>query len=276
MNKGAIQEHLKTFFNEDIGRGDLSTGSLFNHKKLAVGTLVAKTDGVIAGIDVFLEGLKWKNDHARFYLHADDGDKVKQGDVIMQVESPVTLLLERERVLLNLIQRMSGIATATKRATEALKSSQTRICDTRKTAPGLRMFDKWAVRCGGGFNHRYGLYDGVMLKDNHIKQAGSIRKAVETVRRNIGHMTKIEVETERCEQVLEAVEAGADVIMFDNRSPEEIESFVKLVPKHIMTEASGGISEQALSQYAKTGVDVISLGYLTHSVKALDISFNLL
>jgi nicotinate-nucleotide pyrophosphorylase (carboxylating) len=204
-----------------------------------------------------------------------DSDPIRKGQALFYVRGPVIELLSRERVLLNLIQRMSGISTLTRQAVKLLNSEHTKICDTRKTVPGLRMLDKYAVTCGGGSNHRFGLYDGVMIKDNHIEHMGSITAAVHKARKALGHMVKIEVETETKAQVLEAVSAGADVIMFDNRSPEEIKKFVNLVPEHIKTEASGGITLKTLPFYSDTGVDYISLGAITHSVQALDISFNL-
>jgi nicotinate-nucleotide pyrophosphorylase (carboxylating) len=181
-------------------------------------------------------------------------------------------LLKGERVVLNLVQRMSAIATQANKAAQILAGTKTKPCDTRKTTPGLRMLEKYAVRSGGAFNHRFGLYDAVMIKDNHISFAGSITKAVETVKGKLGHTVKIEVETESREQVLEAVQAGADIIMFDNRTPDEIKQLVKLVPSHIITEASGGINLTNLETYRECGVDFISLGSLTHSVRALDIS----
>lgn len=188
------------------------------------------------------------------------------------VSGSVSALLQGERVVLNLVQRMSGIASLTRTAVETLNSSFTRICDTRKTTPGLRMLEKYAVRCGGGYNHRFGLYDAVLIKDNHIAFAGSIRRAVQLVREKVGHMVKIEVETETKEQVMEAVEAGADVIMFDNRNPLEIKEMISLIPEHIITEASGGITLDNLAAYRDSGVHYISLGFLTHSFKSLDIS----
>ncbi|MBO1910976.1 carboxylating nicotinate-nucleotide diphosphorylase, partial [Microvirga sp. 3-52] len=194
------------------------------------------------------------------------------GDKIAAVTGPIAHLLTGERVILNLMQRMSGIATVTNKCVEMLNDPAIQICDTRKTIPGLRMFDKYAVVCGGGKNHRQGLYDGVMIKDNHIAFAGSITKAVQRVREKIGHMVKIEVETETRQEVLEAVEAGADVIMFDNRTPKEVKAFGHDVPESIVTEASGGITLENLATYHGTGVNYISLGFLTHSVKALDIS----
>src|SRR5699024_10764403 len=197
---------------------------------------------------------------------------IEPSEKIAMVSGPIRAILMGERVVLNLLQRMSGIATTTKQAVINLKSHQTKLCDTRKTTPGLRVFEKYAVTCGGGFNHRHGLYDGVMIKDNHIAFAGSISKAVQTIKAKLGQMIKVEVETETEEQVIEAIHAGADIIMFDNRSPEEIIELNKLVPKHITTEVSGGITLDSLPLYKNTGVDYISLGFLTHSVQALDIS----
>jgi nicotinate-nucleotide pyrophosphorylase (carboxylating) len=205
-----------------------------------------------------------------------DGQVIKYGDQLARVSGKIADLLKGERVILNLVQRMSGIATLTHKTVNTLDSGHTKVCDTRKTTPGLRMLEKYAVRCGGGFNHRFGLYDGVMIKDNHISFAGSISKAVEAIRKNAGHMVKIEVETETEEQVIEAVNAGADVIMFDNRTPDEIKELIKLVPSNIITEASGGIQLANIADYRETGVDYISLGYLTHSYKALDISVKVL
>jgi len=188
----------------------------------------------------------------------------------------VRSILTGERVILNLLQRMSGIATITHKAVALLGSSHTRICDTRKTTPGMRMLEKYAVRAGGGYNHRFGLYDGVMLKDNHIAHAGSILDAVVKVREQVGHMVKVEVEIENKSQLLEAIEAGADVIMFDNCSPEVIKGWIPLVPAHIVTEASGGITLGTLHSFRDSGVDYISLGALTHSAGSIDISLDLL
>ena len=205
-------------------------------------------------------------------MKVNDGDPFQKGDRLAVVRGNVADLLKGERVVLNLVQRMSGIATTTRRAVELLGDVKTRIADTRKTTPGLRMLEKYAVRTGGGFNHRFGLYDGVMIKDNHISFAGSIINAVQRVREKLGHMVKIEVEIETKDQLLEAIEAGVDVIMFDNRSPQEIKEWISLVPDGIVTEASGGITLENLADYKDTGVDVISLGFLTHTVKSLDIS----
>ncbi|WP_458412368.1 carboxylating nicotinate-nucleotide diphosphorylase [Schinkia sp. CFF1] len=275
MNKIKLRKQLQEFYIEDLGGVDLTSEYIFPLDEVAKGNFLVKKDGVLAGVDIIKEAYALFDPSIEVTLYKQDGDLVQKGDIIASVNGPVAYLLSAERVILNLIQRMSGIATLTREAVVALNSDHTRICDTRKTMPGLRMFDKYAVRCGGGYNHRFGLYDGVMLKDNHITFAGSIKEAVAKVRSKTGHMVKIEVETESKEQVLEAVEAGADVIMFDNRSPEEVADYVKLVPEGIVTEISGGLTLGTLSAYRDTKVDYISLGMLTHSVTALDISFNL-
>ncbi|MGG2064248.1 MULTISPECIES: carboxylating nicotinate-nucleotide diphosphorylase [unclassified Bacillus (in: firmicutes)] len=275
MNTLKVKEALKQFFLEDIGERDVTSQLIFPNDLQARGTFLVKDTGVFAGVDVIKEGFTLLDNRIEVTLHAKDGDMVKNGDILATVQGPIASLLTAERVVLNVIQRMSGVATMTRKAVTALGSDHTRICDTRKTMPGLRMFDKHAVVCGGGYNHRFGLYDGVMIKDNHIAFAGSITKAVTTVKEQLGHMVKVEVETETKEQVLEAVAAGADIIMFDNRTPEEVSEYCKLVPGAIVTEASGGITIENLAEYGQTGVDYISLGLLTHSVKALDISFNI-
>lgn len=272
MNKLKLRLQLEQFFLEDIGDRDVSSDLIFGKAGTGEIVFIAKASGVFCGEEVIRTGFHLLDPNAVVEMMTADGEPVEVGQKLAIVKGNISDLLKGERVVLNLVQRMSGIATKTKEAVEALASSHTRICDTRKTTPGLRMFEKYAVRCGGGFNHRYGLYDAVMIKDNHISFAGGITNAVNEVRRQIGHMVKIEVETETKEQVLEAVEAKVDCIMFDNRSPEEIKEFRKLVPSGIATEASGGISLETLPSYRDTGVDYISLGFLTHTVKALDIS----
>ncbi|PEY34208.1 nicotinate-nucleotide diphosphorylase (carboxylating) [Bacillus cereus] len=275
MNVLKVRKALESFFLEDIGERDVTSQLVFPDNLQAKGTFLVKDTGVFAGTDVIEQGFRLIDDRIQISFYKKDGDFVEKGDTLATVQGPIASLLTAERVILNVIQRMSGIATMTQRAVRALASDHTRICDTRKTIPGLRMFDKYAVVCGGGFNHRFGLYDGVMIKDNHIAFAGSITNAVTTVKEKIGHMVKVEVETETEEQVREAVAAGADIIMFDNRTPEEVREFSKIVPSAIVTEASGGITIENLSDYGKTGVDYISLGLLTHSAGALDISFNI-
>ncbi|MEI4800133.1 carboxylating nicotinate-nucleotide diphosphorylase [Bacillus sp. NPDC077411] len=275
MNALKVKEALKQFFLEDIGERDVTSQLIFPNDQQAKGTLLVKDTGVFAGADVIKEGFALLDNRIEVILHKKDGDMVTNGDILATIQGPIASLLTAERVVLNVIQRMSGVATMTRKAVTAIGSDHTRICDTRKTMPGLRMFDKYAVVCGGGYNHRFGLYDGVMIKDNHIVFAGSITKAVTVVKEQLGHMVKVEVETETEEQVLEAISAGADIIMFDNRTPEEVREYCKLVPSAIVTEASGGITMENIAKYGQTGVDYISLGLVTHSVKALDISFNI-
>lgn len=272
MNELFMKKKLEEFFLEDIGDKDLSSASLFPPHQLGKASFIAKDEGVIAGLPIIKEGYQMLSQTIDVEWFIKEGDYVTKGDKIAEVNGPVMKLLSGERVILNLLQRMSGIATLTKKAIDTLNDPSIHICDTRKTTPGLRMFEKYAVTVGGGKNHRKGLYDGVMIKDNHISFSGSIKKAVSKVRKKLGPMVKIEVETETKEQVQEAVEAGADIIMFDNRSPEEIRQFINYVPDSMITEASGGITLDTLAEYANTGVDYISLGFLTHSVKALDIS----
>jgi nicotinate-nucleotide pyrophosphorylase (carboxylating) len=273
MNIIKLREELKRFLIEDIGEHDVTSSAIFPASQIGEGKIIAKATGILAGVDVIKECLHLFDPSISIMLNKNDGDELVPGDEIATVKGPIVHLLTGERIILNLLQRMSGIATLTATAVKTLNSGHTKICDTRKTTPGLRMFEKYAVTCGGGSNHRFGLYDGVMIKDNHISFSGSIKSAVKSIRAQIGHMVKIEVETESREAVVEAVEAGADVIMFDNREPWEVAEFIKLVPAHIVTEASGGITLDCLRDYGHTGVDYISLGMLTHSYKALDISF---
>lgn len=272
MNTLKLRSLIEHFFIEDIGEQDITTDLIFSDHTKGEIVFLAKEDGIFCGGEIVKTGFPLLNPQIEIQLFVKDGDLIETGQLLAVVSGEISALLKGERVVLNLVQRMSGIATLTRKAVETLNSSYTRICDTRKTTPGLRMLEKYAVRCGGGYNHRYGLYDGVMIKDNHIAFAGSIKRAVELVREKLGHMVKIEVETESNEQVIKAVEAGADVIMFDNRTPDEIKEFIKLVPAHIMTEASGGINLNNLADYRDCGVHYISLGFLTHSYKALDIS----
>ncbi|KLT16857.1 carboxylating nicotinate-nucleotide diphosphorylase [Neobacillus vireti] len=276
MNTLKLRSLLEKFFIEDIGEQDMTTDLIFTGNTNGEIVFLAKEAGVFCGEAVIKTGFQLLNNEIMTQVFVKDGERINIGQQLALISGNIADLLKGERVILNLVQRMSGIATLTQTAVNTLNSNHTRICDTRKTTPGLRMIEKYAVRCGGGFNHRFGLYDGVMIKDNHISFAGSIWKAVESVRKNAGHMVKIEVEVETEEQVIEAVNVGADVIMFDNRTPEEIKEFIKLVPPGIITEASGGIQLSNLAAYGKSGVDYISLGFITHSAKALDISVKVL
>ncbi|EOG9394747.1 carboxylating nicotinate-nucleotide diphosphorylase [Listeria monocytogenes] len=274
MNSILMNQAIQAFLLEDIGQHDLSAETVFLRDTMGEGVFLAKETGILCGISIPPKVYELLGGNIQFEAYKKDGDWIQKGDIIAAVTAPVRTLLSGERVILNLMQRMSGIASQTNFAVKQLDDSAIRICDTRKTAPGLRAFDKYAVQTGGGFNHRNGLYDGVMLKDNHIAFSGGITSAVSTVREKLGHMVKIEVETETAEQVKEAVQAGADIIMFDNRTPEEIKQLVKLVPPHITTEISGNVTLENIHRYKGSGANYLSLGSLTHSVRAFDISFN--
>lgn len=261
---------------EDIGMGDITTQSVFSETETSTGTYTCKAElGVIAGLEALSLTYELLGGNVNIDLHKKDGDLLTKGDVVATVTGPVRTLLTGERVILNLVQHMSGIASSTRELVDLLDDDSIAVVDTRKTLPGLRSLQKFAVTCGGGKNHRFRLDDGAMVKDNHIKAAGSISKAVKMIREKAGHMVRIEVETESEAQVLEAVAANADVIMLDNRSPEEVKELVSLIPNHIISEVSGGITPANIATYRGCGANIISVGWITHSVKALDISFNL-
>lgn len=272
MNTFLLKREIEHFLHEDLQFGDLSADTIFPEDVTRTGIIIAKADGIFAGEAVIHTTFQLLSQQANIIVHKKDGEAIQVGDLIATITAPIRTLLTAERTALNIIQRMSGIATITNEAVNALNSEKTRICDTRKTTPGLRLFEKYAVNCGGGFNHRQSVNDGVMIKDNHITYCGSITEAVQQAKSKIGPMVKIEVETETLEQVKEAVAAKADIIMFDNRTPEEIGEFLQHVPATIMTEASGGITLDTIHQYKDTGVDYISLGFLTYGYHALDMS----
>ncbi|WP_339061303.1 carboxylating nicotinate-nucleotide diphosphorylase [Tepidibacillus marianensis] len=276
MNTIKLKMLLQQLFIEDIGERDITSETIFSTDGTSCGHFLVKEDGVISGLPIIKEAYHLFDPSIKVTFYKKDGDIVKSGEVIAKACGSISHLLSGERVILNLLQRMSGIATMTHRTEKVLNSSHTRICDTRKTTPGLRMLEKYAVRCGGGFNHRLGLYDGVMIKDNHIAYAGNITKAVQKVREQLGHMVKVEVEIETKEELLEAIEANVDVILLDNCTASQIKELISYVPKSIVTEASGGITLENIADYRDTGVDYISLGMLTHSIHALDISFNII
>ncbi|MEK5037993.1 carboxylating nicotinate-nucleotide diphosphorylase [Sporosarcina sp. FSL K6-3457] len=272
MNTIKLRSMLEQFYLEDIGDGDLSSELLFPETVVGELTILAKKSGIFCGKKVIEEGMLIVDRQTIVNCFVEDGSPVEKGSVIATAKGSVQSLLKGERVILNLIQRMSAIATETRRVVDIIEGTGTKICDTRKTMPGLRMLDKYGVRMGGGFNHRNGLFDAVMLKDNHLAFAGSLTKAVETVKEALGHTVKIEVEIESFQQLQEAIAAKVDIIMFDNCTPDIIVEWKKIVPDTIITEASGMITQDTIRAYAESGVDYISLGYLTHSVKALDIS----
>ncbi|MDN4070678.1 carboxylating nicotinate-nucleotide diphosphorylase [Paenibacillus vini] len=276
-NEGLV-ESIRYWLKEDVGSGDVSTGVTIPAGHESKGIIHAKDSGVIAGIPVAQLVFEVVDPMLTFTPLVKDGDTVTKGTVLAEVEGSTHSILTGERLALNLLQRLSGIATRTRSFVEVLEGLPTRLVDTRKTTPGHRMLEKYAVRTGGGANHRFGLYDAVMIKDNHIKGAGGIAQAVGRARANIPHTMTIEVETESLEQVEEALAAGADIIMLDNMSPELMKEAVRRIKAkapHVKTEASGNVSLQTVRGIAESGVDVISVGRLTYSFESLDISLDL-
>lgn len=271
-----VDEIILRALKEDMPMGDITTDSTISEDSVSKARLIAKENGVLSGITVAIRVFKLMDSNIVYNTTFKDGDKIKKGDILLELEGNTRALLKAERTALNLLQRMSGIATRTNGMCELIKDYPAKIVDTRKTAPGLRYLDKYAVRSGGGQNHRYCLSDGVLIKDNHIKAAGSITNAIRICRAQIPHTVKIEVETENMDMVKEALEAGADIIMLDNMSCDEMKKAVDYVAGRALIEASGDISENSVTEVAKTGVDLISAGNLTHSVKALDISMKFL
>ena len=273
-----INKLLDLGIEEDINTGDITTESIIPESMNATATMTAKQDGVISGLEIVKMVYDRFQDDVVFTPYFKDGDSVKKGDVILKVEATYPTLLRGERLSLNIFQRMCGIATETAKYVKELAATQTQLLDTRKTAPGLRVLDKLAVKHGGGTNHRMGLYDMAMIKDNHIKMAGGIAKAVEQVRSRIPADIKIEVETTNLDEVKQAIDAGADIIMLDNMGNEQMTeavAIIKAADKGIKTEASGNMSIPRLLEVAATGVDFISVGALTHTVKGMDISMNI-
>lgn len=269
-----VRPYIEHALREDIGTGDVTTEAILPAGTPLVARLMAKQAGRIAGLPVAEEAFRLLDPAVRIERHVDEGSDVTAGTVLATVRGEGRAILSAERVALNLLQRLSGIATATRDVCRAVSGFPVRIADTRKTLPGLRVLDKYAVRVGGGVNHRFGLYDCVLIKDNHIAAAGSLASAVEAVRRRVGHWVKIEVEADTLEQVDEAVRLGVDIVLLDNMTPDEVAEAVCRVGGRAITEASGGITPENVRAYAATGVDVISLGWLTHSVRALDISLD--
>ena len=273
-----IEKLIDLGLEEDINTGDVTTDSIIPESLNAVATMTAKQDGVISGIEVIKKVYERFQKDIVYTPYFKNGDHVKKGDVLLKIEASYPTLLKGERLSLNIFQRMCGIATETAKYVKELEGTSTELLDTRKTAPGLRVLDKMAVKDGGGTNHRMGLYDMAMIKDNHIKMAGGITKAVEQVRGNIPATIKIEVETTNLAEVDEAIAAGADIIMLDNMdnaTMTQAVATIKASGKAIKTEASGNMSIPRLVEVAATGVDYISVGALTHTVKGMDISMNI-
>lgn len=268
-----LRDILKQFLLEDLGSGDI-TANCFASSGERTGWLVARQGCVVAGLPfarqifALVDDIVWEQE-------VDDGDLIEAGQVLASVRGKGHSLLQGERVALNILQRLSGIASQTRRLVDLVRQYDVRLTDTRKTTPGLRWFEKYAIRKGGGFNHRWGLYDAVMIKDNHIKLAGSIAAAIAAVKKNVGHAVKIEVEVESLSQVDAALAAGADIIMLDNMTASSVACAVELIDGRAVTEASGDVGPANIEHYAATGVDYISIGRLTHTVKAMNIGFDL-
>jgi len=267
-----LDELLLAALREDVGTGDITTMSCIPAENRAEGRYLVKEDGVLCGLSVAERVFALIDPAITLTPKAQDGDHVKKGDVIATVSGPARGILTGERVGLNLMQRMSGVATMTAKAVSEVAGTKATIVDTRKSTPGLRVLEKYAVRVGGGKNHRFNLADGVLIKDNHIAAAGGIRQALEAARRTAPHVMKLEVEVEDLAGVREALDAGADVIMLDNMSPAAMTEAVALIGGRALTEASGNMGDRDIKEVARCGVDLISIGALTHSVRSLDIS----
>ena len=270
-----IENIIKLALFEDSGLGDLTTESILSESFTGKGIIVAKEPFVLAGIAVVKRVFKLLDPECECYSLFSDGDKIKNGEIFFKVEGDLLAMLKGERVALNFLQRLSGIATLTRAYVDELDSDKVRLCDTRKTTPGLRSLEKEAVRAGGAKNHRMSLYDGILIKDNHIAVAGSIKNAVKAVRERTSHLMKIEVEVTCMDEVKEAVEANAEVIMLDNMDYEQMALAVQYIKGRAVVEASGNVSLKTLNKIAATGVDVISCGALTHQARAVDISMRI-
>ncbi|MDD7557284.1 MAG: carboxylating nicotinate-nucleotide diphosphorylase [Porphyromonas somerae] len=276
MNREYLLDQLIDIaIEEDISTGDLATNALIGRGERATALITAKADGVISGLAVAERVLETiSTEEYLFEPYLQDGDRVAKGDKILKIEGTYRDLLTSERLMLNFLQRMSGIATATRQMVDLIAGTKAQLLDTRKTVPGHRLTDKLAVKHGGGTNHRMGLYDMAMIKDNHIKAAGGISKAIKQVKATLPISVKVEVETTNLDEVKEALQGGADIIMLDNMSSEIMKEAVALIGNKAATEASGNITHERIREVAETGVDFISVGALTHSVRALDMSMN--
>ena len=257
---------------EDISSEDVTTNSVMREYQKGTAQLICKQDGIVAGMDVFKRVFELLDEDTEVSVYVKDGQEVKNGQIMADVTGDIRVLLSGERTALNYLQRMSGIATYTNRVAKLLEGSKTKLLDTRKTTPNMRIFEKYAVRAGGGYNHRYNLSDGVLIKDNHIGAAGSVKKAIEMAKEYAPFVRKIEVEVENLDMVREAVEAGADIIMLDNMSPETMKKAIEIIDGRAETECSGNVTKENIQNILDVGVDYLSSGALTHSAPILDIS----
>ncbi|MFA6842313.1 MAG: carboxylating nicotinate-nucleotide diphosphorylase [Defluviitoga tunisiensis] len=272
VDKFVIKKYIESYLEEDIGWSDITTDLLIDYEVKSTSYIKAKEEGIIAGLDVVEMIFQLLDSSITFSKKNKDGGEVIPGDIIAEVKGPINPILKGERLCLNLLQRMSGIATYTRHLCNLIKPYNAKVTDTRKTVPGLRYFDRYAVAIGGGVNHRYNLSDAILIKDNHIKLVGGIKEALTRVKAKASHTQKIEIEVQNLNQFQEALKYGADIILLDNMTIDSIQKAVKIAQGNVILEASGNIDESNIVSFAKTGVDVISCGSLTHSVKALDIS----
>ena len=278
LDEGALFAQIGAFLSEDIGRGDITTQSTVMRSQSAKGRFIAKEAMVVCGLEAAEAVFSTLDSQQQIEAFVADGDEVEAGKVIARTTGFADVLLAGERLALNLMQRLSGIATLTRRYVQAVEGTQAQIVDTRKTTPGLRMLEKYAVQTGGGRNHRFGLDDGVLIKDNHVALAGGVATAVGRARKAVGHLHKVEVEVSRERDLRDAVEAGADILLLDNQTPEETHRLVEVargLKPDVLLESSGGITLENVRAYAEAGVDLISIGALTHSARAVDISFKI-
>lgn len=267
-----VDDYIINTLKEDITSEDVSTNAVMPENKQGKADLICKQDGIVCGLDVFERTFKILDDTSRFEANFKDGDFVKKGDLIGVIYGDVKAILSGERTALNYLQRMSGIATMTREYVNELKGYKTVLLDTRKTTPNMRPFEKHAVKVGGATNHRYNLSDGVLLKDNHIGAAGSVTKAIEMAKAYAPFVRKIEIETETLEQVKEALDAGADIIMLDNMDNDTMRKAVEMIGDKVQTECSGNVTKERLKEIAEIGVDFVSCGALTHSAMIMDVS----
>ena len=270
-----IDDVIKNALKEDINYLDTATAYVIPENAVTTAKFVSKAEGVLCGIEVAMRVFTLLDPDVQFTLYKKDGDSVANGDLIATMQGKASMLLQGERTALNLLQHMSGIATATNECVKLVEGTNVSIADTRKTLPGLRALQKYAVTCGGGKNHRYNLSDCAMLKDNHIDAGGGITATVKALREKIGHTVKIEVETRNMDEVKEAVSAGADIIILDNMTAAQMKEAVNYIDGRALTEASGNITAENIREKASSGIDIISMGALTHSVKAFDISMRI-